>query len=92
MSVVSPSKVALIYIKNNGANHTDMGVRVFGGLRGNSSNVVMGYPKVEVTGMPLERTWSLLAATRRVVRYAFCDTCTHTPTLPLLVSLTVAHL
>ena len=43
---------AWVYIKDNGAGHTALGARAFGGIRGH----------VSVQGRPLERTFSLLAA------------------------------
>ncbi len=44
------SKQAWIYLKNNGATHSQLRTRVFGGIES----------QVEVTGRPLQRTWSLL--------------------------------
>jgi hypothetical protein len=50
MNLSSPSKQAWIYLKNNGATHSLLRTRVFGGIESS----------VEVTGRPLQRTWSLL--------------------------------
>jgi hypothetical protein len=51
------NKKSFIYIKNNGASHSKMGERVFGGISsGPNSN-----PRIDVSGREMKRTWSLLA-------------------------------
>ncbi|KAL6070177.1 G8 domain-containing protein [Balamuthia mandrillaris] len=63
LTVTSEDKRAYIYLKNNGAKHPHLGIRGFGGSRVVSDGAQEGFPKVEVTGRPLRRTWSLLSLT-----------------------------
>lgn len=58
------SKKGIIYIKDNGAMHPDVGARVFGGSRTSGSQ--KSFPKIEVIGGAVKRTWSLLSKTGNI--------------------------
>ena len=57
LDVQSGAKEAFVFIKDNGMRHSVMGDRVFGGIKTSAAS-----PTVHVTGRPLQRAWSLLAA------------------------------
>lgn len=58
LSLDSLSNTAFIYIKNNGALHSALRSRVFGGYNPSGSGMI---PTIDVTGRKLRRTWSLLS-------------------------------
>jgi beta-glucanase (GH16 family) len=59
-SLASPmQKAATIYIKNNGATHPTLGVRVFGSYFDGSTSI---QPNVQVHGKVKSRTWTLLTS------------------------------
>lgn len=57
MDVESPPNIAVIYLKDNGVSHPNIGVRAIGAYQDSGKTKAV----IDIKGRGLRRTWSLLS-------------------------------